>query len=62
VDAVQVRPSMVRRFTRLPLAGRLHAADTADRIVNRLWDYPRGHPTGRRFDLFTSSTTATRIW
>lgn len=53
VDAVQVRPSMVRRFTRLPLAGRLHAADTADRIVNRHWDYPRWlTPQGGEFDLF----------
>jgi glycosyltransferase involved in cell wall biosynthesis len=53
VDAVQVRPAMVRRLTRLPLVGRLRAADTADRIVNRFWDYPRWlAPQRDDFDLF----------
>jgi len=39
VEPVQIRPEMVRRFTRIPGLGRLGPARTADRIVNRLWDY-----------------------
>jgi glycosyltransferase involved in cell wall biosynthesis len=40
VDPTELRPAMVRRVTRLPIVpGRL--AETADRIVNRVWDYPR---------------------
>jgi glycosyltransferase involved in cell wall biosynthesis len=41
VEAVQVRPSMVRRFTRLPGIGRWSHAEMADRIINRVWDYRR---------------------
>ena len=41
VDATQIRPSMVRRLTRLPGVGRLSPATTADRIINRVWDYRR---------------------
>jgi len=41
VDASQIRPSMVRRLTRVPGIGRLSHAVTADRIINRIWDYRR---------------------
>ena len=41
VDATELRPRMTRRLTRLPLVGRTATADTADRILNRVWDYPR---------------------
>jgi len=53
VDAIHVRPTMVRRFSKLPLVGGSRTAGTADRIVNRLWDYPRWlGPQRRDFDLF----------
>lgn len=41
IDAVQVRPSMVRRLTRIPGADRAPLVGTADRVINRYWDYPR---------------------
>ena len=41
VDAMELRPAMVRRLTRLPLVGVTATAETADRILNRVWDYPR---------------------
>jgi glycosyltransferase involved in cell wall biosynthesis len=41
VAAVKVRPSMVRRATRLPGVGRGGAAWNADRLANRFVDYPR---------------------
>jgi glycosyltransferase involved in cell wall biosynthesis len=53
VDATQIRPSMVRRLTRVPGLGRLSQAETADRIINRVWDYRRAlcaHADD--FDLF----------
>lgn len=53
VDATQIRPSMVRRLTRVPGLGRLPQAATADRIINRVWDYRRtisAHADD--FDLF----------
>jgi len=53
VDATQIRPSMVRRLTRVPGLGRLPQAETADRIINRVWDYRRtilAHADD--FDLF----------
>ena len=53
VDATQIRPSMVRRLTRVPGLGRLSQVATADRIINRLWDYRRtlsAHADD--FDLF----------
>ena len=53
VEAVQVRPAMVRRATRLPLLGATRTAETTDRIINRVWDYPRWlRPQGGDFDLF----------
>jgi glycosyltransferase involved in cell wall biosynthesis len=41
VDATQIRPSMVRRLTRVPGLKQLAQATTADRIINRVWDYRR---------------------
>src|SRR5262245_44259238 len=41
VDATEVRPHMTRRLTRLPGIGATRTAHTADRILNRVWDYPR---------------------
>jgi glycosyltransferase involved in cell wall biosynthesis len=53
VDATQIRPSMVRRLTRVPGLGRLPQAATADRIINRVWDYRRAISAhADDFDLF----------
>jgi glycosyltransferase involved in cell wall biosynthesis len=51
VDPTELRPAMVRRFTRLPFAR--GPAETADRIANRVWDYPRWLQSRRdEFDVF----------
>jgi glycosyltransferase involved in cell wall biosynthesis len=53
VDAAELRPRMTRRFTRLPFVGATATADTADRILNRVWDYPRWlESRAGDFDLF----------
>ena len=53
VDAIGVRPDLTRRFTRLPLLGGSARAHTADRILNRVWDYPRWlRSRAADFDLF----------
>lgn len=53
VDAVQLRPAMVRRLTRLPGVRALPVSDTADRIINRVWDYGRWlAPQVSDYDLF----------
>ncbi len=53
VDPTQLRPPMVRRLTRLPLVGNGSLAQRADRITNRVWDYPRWLETRREeFDIF----------
>ncbi|RPH64298.1 MAG: glycosyltransferase family 1 protein [Acidobacteria bacterium] len=53
IEAVQLRPTMVRRFTRVPIVGGLRSVQIMDRIVNRVWDYPRWlRPQGSDFDLF----------
>jgi glycosyltransferase involved in cell wall biosynthesis len=39
VEAVRIRPGFVRRFTRLHAGSRL--AENADRLLNRMFDYPR---------------------
>lgn len=53
VDATQIRPAMVRRVTRVPGLGRLPQAATADRIINRVWDYRRIiREHADSFDLF----------
>jgi glycosyltransferase involved in cell wall biosynthesis len=52
VEPTELRPAMVRRFTRLPLAP-TRLAETADRITNRIWDYPRWLESRRdEFDVF----------
>lgn len=46
-------PQMRRRFTLLPVIGRQWAANNADRLLNRYWDYPRWLKRQRdEFDLF----------
>ncbi|HEY6360878.1 MAG TPA: glycosyltransferase family 1 protein [Vicinamibacterales bacterium] len=53
VEATELRPPMTRRLTRLPFVGGTATADTADRILNRIWDYPRWlRPRAQDFDLF----------
>src|SRR5206468_7193704 len=53
VQAIQLRPPMVRRLTRVPRLRDRAKSDTLDRVVNRFWDYPRWL-AGRRhdFDVF----------
>jgi glycosyltransferase involved in cell wall biosynthesis len=41
VHATPVRPEFVRRFSRVPVFRRRQLAFSADRFVNRMWDYPR---------------------
>ena len=53
VEPTELRPAMVRRLTRLPLVGNGSLAERADRITNRVWDYPRWLETRREeFDVF----------
>jgi glycosyltransferase involved in cell wall biosynthesis len=53
IDATELRPQMTRRLTRLPLVRKTATANTTDRILNRLWDYPRWlGPRVSGFDLF----------
>jgi glycosyltransferase involved in cell wall biosynthesis len=52
VDPTELRPVMVRRFSRLPFAPQ-GITETADRITNRVWDYPRWLESRRdEFDIF----------
>jgi glycosyltransferase involved in cell wall biosynthesis len=52
VDATELRPVMVRRFTRVPFVPH-SLAETADRITNRVWDYPHWLESRRdEFDVF----------
>jgi len=41
IDASMVCPPFARRLTRVPLAGRVRAAFSADRFMNRFWRYPQ---------------------
>jgi glycosyltransferase involved in cell wall biosynthesis len=41
ITATLVRPPLRRRALGLPAVSTAHAAFTADRFANRLWDYPR---------------------
>jgi glycosyltransferase involved in cell wall biosynthesis len=53
VDATEVRPRLTPRLTRVPFWGASATADTADRILNRIWDYPRWlGPQIADYDLF----------
>jgi glycosyltransferase involved in cell wall biosynthesis len=50
---VELCPAMVRRVTRIPGVGWARVAGTADRVINRHWDYPRWlRAQAHRFDLF----------
>lgn len=53
IRAERVVPRLVRRFERLPRAGRHRMAVRADRLLNRFGDFP-GHllRSRKRFDLF----------
>lgn len=52
IHATFIRPSMRRRFTRLPALA-CRSTFNADRLMNRLWDYPRQMRRIRTdFDLF----------
>jgi glycosyltransferase involved in cell wall biosynthesis len=53
VDPEQVRPQMRRRVTSLPWVKQRTFAASADRMLNRFWDYPRWLSARRHdFDLF----------
>ncbi|HEV3257744.1 MAG TPA: glycosyltransferase family 1 protein [Gemmataceae bacterium] len=41
VQATRIRPRMRRRLSVLPFVGKRQACFNADRLLNRLWDYPR---------------------
>ena len=46
-------PPFRKRFSRIPWLGRRRAAFNADRLLNRLWDYPRRlRNRAAEFDLF----------
>ena len=53
IEAVQIRPTMTRRLTRLPGISTAPVIGTADRVINRYWDYPRWlRRRAGEFDLF----------
>ncbi|RPI57159.1 MAG: hypothetical protein EHM55_02795, partial [Acidobacteria bacterium] len=53
IEAVQLRPQMHRRLSRLPLVGKGARMQLADRLTARLWDYPRWlAPRVPDFDVF----------
>ena len=53
VEAVQLRPRMHQRWSRLPLVGQSPHMQLADRLTGRLWDYPRWLvPRVQDFDVF----------
>ena len=53
VMATRLQPSMVRRWTRLPIVGSGSRAQLGDRLTGRLWDYPRWlRPQRGAFEVF----------
>jgi glycosyltransferase involved in cell wall biosynthesis len=53
IAATRLRPSMIRRWTRLPIVGGGSRARLGDRLTGRLWDYPRWLRMRRNeFDVF----------
>ena len=53
IEAVRLRPPLVRRLTRVPGLGGRFKADLRDRVINRFWDYPRWLQRFRDdFDVF----------
>jgi glycosyltransferase involved in cell wall biosynthesis len=53
LTAVQICPPFQRRWQRIPKFGQQAAAFNADRLLNRLWDYPQWvKPLAPEFDYF----------
>lgn len=53
IAVTQLRPPMIRRWTRLPMVGGGSRARLGDRLTGRLWDYPRWlAPRRAEFDVF----------
>jgi glycosyltransferase involved in cell wall biosynthesis len=53
IEAVRLRPPLVRRLTRVPGLPKRFKADLRDRVLNRFWDYPRWLQRVRDdFDVF----------
>jgi glycosyltransferase involved in cell wall biosynthesis len=53
VEAVQLRPRLHQRWSRLPVVGQSPRMHLADRLTGRLWDYPRWlAPRVGDFDVF----------
>src|SRR3954469_5698338 len=54
MDVQRVRPTLRRRFSRMPFIGSTGASRNADRLINRLHDYPRllRRSFGSSSDLF----------
>jgi glycosyltransferase involved in cell wall biosynthesis len=53
ITAVRICPEFVNRFTRVPGLGAKRFAYNADRLLNRLWDYPGLFANGgQQYDLF----------
>ncbi len=53
IAATRLCPTPARTWTRMPLVGRTPSAALADRLVGRLWTYPRWlAPLAADFDLF----------
>src|SRR5687767_2763571 len=49
----RLRPTMIRRWTRIPVVGGGGRAQLGDRLMGRLWDYPRWlRPLRDEFDIF----------
>ena len=53
IHATRLCPSMILRWSRLPIVGKSPRALLADRLTGRLWDYPRWlGPLASKFDVF----------
>ena len=53
IEAIRLRPPMIRRWTRIPVVGGGSRARLGDRLTGRLWDYPRWlRPQRDDFDIF----------
>ncbi len=53
IAAVQLRPALRQRLSRIPVVGRARAASNGDRLLNRFVDYPRWLRSRlSSFDLF----------
>lgn len=52
VRPVMLRPTLHRRFSRLPLVSRHRQAGIVDRLLGRYWDYPRWLPHQAPCDVY----------